>query len=160
MTELSRLESRYDAFLFASLCETDEMTLSVLSVLARQDVDPWQEAARLTQLSRDQAINSLASKIWKSNSERWSPSEASILAVRLIELLPSHGRPRSSPLWTDDGNGRLTFWVVAGMLFMSIAISGNSMQKMTKDSSAPAHSVSMAVQEDAVTRSSRGIGTD
>lgn len=160
MAELSRIESQYDAFLFASLCETDEMTLTVLSVLARQDVDPWQEAARLTQLSRDQAINSLASKIWKSNSERWSPSEASILAVRLIELLPSHSRPRSSPLWTDDGNGRLTFWVVAGMLFMSIAISGNSMQKMTKDSSAPAHSVSMAVQEDAVTRSSRGIGTD
>ena len=51
MTELSRLESQYDAFLFASVCETGEMTLSVLSVLARQDVDPWQEAARLTQLS-------------------------------------------------------------------------------------------------------------
>ena len=93
MTELSRPESQYDAFLFASVCETNEMTLSVLSVLARQDVDPWQEAARLAQLSRDQAISSLASKIWKSNSERWSPSEASILAVRLIELLPSHSRP-------------------------------------------------------------------
>ena len=160
ITEPSRLESQYDAFLFASLCETDEMTLSVLSVLARQDVDPWQEAARLTQLSRDQAINSLASKIWKSNSERWSPSEASILAVRMIELLPSHSRPGSSPLWADDGNGRLTFWVVAGMLFMSIAISGNSTQKLTKDSIAPTRSVSMAVQEDAITRSSRGIGTD
>ena len=72
MTELPRLESQYDAFLFASVCETDEMTLSVLSVLARHDVDPWQEAARLAQLSRDQAVNSLASRIWKSNSERWS----------------------------------------------------------------------------------------
>jgi hypothetical protein len=157
MTELSRLESQYDAFLFASVCETDEMTLSVLSVLARQDVDPWQEAARLTQLSRDQAINSLASKIWKSNSDRWSPSEATLLAVRLIELLPAHGRPRSSPPWTDYGNGRLTFWVIAGMLFMSIAISGNIMQKSTKDSSAPTHSVNMAVQEEAVTRSSAGM---
>jgi hypothetical protein len=136
------------------------MTLSVLSVLARQDVDPWEEAARLTQLSRDQAINSLASKIWKSNSERWSPSEASIQAVRLIELLPSHSRPGSSPLWADDGSGRVTFWVVAGMLFISIAISGNSMQKLTKDSSAPTHSVSQAVQEAAATRSPRGIGTD
>ena len=152
-------ESQYDTFLFASVCETDEMTLSVLSVLARQDVDPWQEADRLAQLSRDQAISSLASKIWKSNSERWSPSEASILAVRLIELLPSHSRPRSSPPWTDDGNGRLTFWVVAGMLFMSLAISGNSMQR-AKDASASTHSVGMAVQKDAVTRSSRGIGTD
>ena len=160
MAELTRLESQYDAFLFASLCETDEMTLSVLSVLARQDVDPWHEAARLTQLSRDQAIDSLASNIWQSNSERWSPSEASILAVRLIELLPSHSRLRSSPLSTDDGNGRLTFWVVAGMLFMSIAISGNSTQKSTKDSSASSHSVGMNVQENAATRSSRGIGTD
>ena len=160
MTELSRLEPQYDAFLFAPLCETDEVTLSVLSVLARQDIDPWQEAARLTQLSREQAINSLASKIWKSDSERWSPSEASLLAVRLIELLPSHNRPPSKSIWTEDGNARLTFWLVAGMLFMSIAISGSSMQKLTKDSSAPTHSVSMAVQEDAATRSSRGIGTD
>jgi hypothetical protein len=161
MTELSRLECQYDAFLFASLCETDEMTLSVLSVLARQDVDPWQEAARLTQLPKEEAINSLASKIWKSNSGRWPPSEASILAVRLIELLPSHSRPRGSRrLWADDGDGRLTYWLIAGMLFMSIAISGNSMQKPTKDSSASTHSVSMAVQEDGATGSSRGIGTD
>jgi hypothetical protein len=159
MTEISRLESEYDDFLFASVCETDEMTLSVLSVLARQDVDPWQEAARLAQLSRGQAVNSLASKIWKSNSERWSPSEASIAAVRLIELLPSHGRDRSSPPWTDDGNGRLTFWVVAGLLFMSIAISGNGMQKTT-DSSTSTHSVSMTTQDDGVTRSPHRIGTD
>ena len=81
MTALSRLESQYDAFLFASVCETDDMTLSVLSVLARHDVDPCQEAARLAQLSRDQAVNSLALKIWKSDSERWSASEASILAA-------------------------------------------------------------------------------
>src|ERR1051326_3609294 len=90
MTELSRAQSQYDAFLFASLGDTDRMTPSVLSVLACEDVDPWQEAARLAELSPEQAINSLASKIWKSNSERCSPSEASILALRLIELLPSH----------------------------------------------------------------------
>jgi hypothetical protein len=159
MTELSGLESRYDAFLFASVCETDGMTLSVLSLLARQDIDPWQEAARLAQLPKAQAINSLAAKIWKSNSERWSPSEASIMAVRLIELLPSHGSPRSSLLWDEDSNDRLTFWVVAGMLFMSIAISGNSIQKL-QDPSAPANSVGMAVHEHTVARSSRGIGID
>ena len=86
MTELSRLESQYDAFLFASLSETDEMTLSVLSVLARQDVDPWQEAARLTRLSREQAINSLASRIWKSDSERW----ANVLAGRWDAICVNH----------------------------------------------------------------------
>ncbi|MFB9262498.1 hypothetical protein ACFFWD_04830 [Bradyrhizobium erythrophlei] len=52
MTEVSHLESQYDAFLFASLCEDDELTLSVLSVLARQDVDPWQEADRLAHLQK------------------------------------------------------------------------------------------------------------
>ena len=160
MAELSGLESQYDAFLFASVCETDEMTLSVLSLLARQDVDPWQEAARLAQLSKAQAINSLAAKIWKSNSDRWSPSEASVLAVRLIDLLPSHGHPHSTPLWGDDGNGRLTFWMVAGMLFMSLAISGNSTQGLNKDPGEAPHGISSAAQEDAVTRSARGIGTD
>jgi hypothetical protein len=159
MTELSGLESQYDAFLFASVCETDELTLSVLSLLARQDIDPWQEAARLTQLPKAQAMNSLATKIWKSNSDQWSPSEASIVAVRLIDLLPSHGCPRSTPLWAGDGNGRLTFWVVAGMLFMSIAISGNSMQSSTKNSDDPTV-VSRAAQEHTVTRSSPGFGTD
>src|SRR4051794_26091019 len=112
MTELSSPESRYDAFLFAPVCETDEMTFSVLSVLARQNVDPWQEAARLAQLPRDQAIDSLPWQIRTSKSQRWLPSEASILAARLIELLPSSNP--SIPAGTDDANGRLTFWVVAG----------------------------------------------
>jgi hypothetical protein len=76
------------------------MTLSVLSLLARQDVDPWQEASRLTQLSGAEAINSLAARIWKSDSEQWSPSEASMLAARLIKLLPSHNL-RSTPPWTE-----------------------------------------------------------
>jgi len=161
MTELYRLEPQYDSFLFASLCETNEITLSVLSLLARQDVDPWQEAARLTQLSKEQAINSLASKIWKSNSERWSPSEASILAVRLIELLPLHGRPRYNSLWTEVSNGTLTLWLVAWMLFVSIAVSGHSTQTLTKSSSTQTNSVSVAVQgESVLKRSSHGIGTD
>jgi hypothetical protein len=158
MTALFGLESQYDTFLFASLSETDEMTLSVLSLLARQDVDPWQEAARLTQLPKTQAINSLAAKIWTSNSERWSPSEASILAARLIELLPSHSH--SSPLWAGDDTGRSMFWIVAWILFMSVAISGNNLQKPTSVASAPATSVSIVAQEHAATRTPRGIGTD
>ena len=158
MTELSRPESQYDTFLFAPVCETDEMTLSVLSVFARQDVDPWQEAARLAELPREQAIDSLASKISNANSGRGLPSDASTLAARLIELLPSHGRSPSRPLGADDVNGNLTFWVVAGMLFMSIAISGNKVQQ-TRDSSAST-SVSMTAQENGAARSSRSTGTD
>ncbi|MGY3075082.1 hypothetical protein ACVWZZ_001453 [Bradyrhizobium sp. LM6.10] len=160
MTGFTRTESQYDAFLFASVCETDEMTLSVLSVLARENVDPWQEAACLARLSRDQAVNSLASKIGKSNSGRWSPSEASILAERLIELLPTGGRPGSSQIWADDNNGRLTFLAVAWIVFMSIVVAGNSTQQSTKESNVPAHSIGLALQGDPPTRSSLGTATD
>jgi hypothetical protein len=44
MTALSRLETKYDAFLFALFGENDEMDLRVVSVLARQDLDPWHRA--------------------------------------------------------------------------------------------------------------------
>jgi hypothetical protein len=160
MTALSSLESQYDAFLFASLCENDEMTLSVLSLLARLDLDPWQEAGRLAQLSKEQAINSLASKIWKSNSERWSPSEASILAIRLIERLPSHGGFSSYSRSAEHSNNNMMLWLVVGALMGSIAIGGNSMRTLAKSSSTPDHSVSVAGQQEALPQSTRQVATD
>ena len=131
----------------------------MLSLLARQDLDPRQEAARLAQLSKEQAINSLASKIWKSDSERWSPSEASILAMRLIELLPSHHSHSSSPVVERPSSG-LMVWVVIGMLLGSIAMSGNTMQNSAQHASAPATDTSVVVQQDALSRMSNAVGTD
>jgi hypothetical protein len=160
MTEVSRLESQYEAFLLASLCEDDELPLSVLSVLARQDVDPWQEAGRLAQLSKEQAINSLASRIWKSNSERWSASEASLLAIRLIQLLPSHSGPRSSRRSIEDSSGGMTVWLVVGMLLASIAVSGDGIKKSLKSSSNPDHHVSAVVQQEPSPPSPHGVVTD
>ena len=95
MTQLSRTNSQFDRFLFAPLYENGETPVSVLSALARQDIDAWQEAARLAQLPKDHAVK-------KSDSERWSPSEASITAARLVELLPSHNGSRDSSISTDD----------------------------------------------------------
>lgn len=160
MAGLCGLDSQYDAFLFASICETDQNNLSVLSLLARQDVDPWQEAARLTQLSKAQAIQSFAATISQSKSERWSPSEAIVLAGRLIDLLPSHGHPHLAPPWAEDGNGGLTLWVVVGALFITIAISGNSVRNSARNSGEPINDVSKAAQADTVTRSSSRNGTD
>jgi hypothetical protein len=157
MTEVSRLESKYDAFLFASLGEDDELPLSVLSVLARQDLDPWQEADRLARLSKEQAINSLASRIWKSNSERWSPSEASILAIRVIQLLPSHGGIRSDRSSTEDGDGRM-MWLIVGMLVASIAASGDGIRNPLESSGNPDHHVSSVAPSEA--SPSRGVATD
>jgi hypothetical protein len=159
MNALSHRETQYDAFLFAALCEDDEISLTVLSLLARQDFDPRQEAARLAQLSKEQAISSLASKIWKSDSERWSSSEASILAMRLIELLPSHGSNSGSHA-AEQPSGGMILWVVLGTLLGSIAVSGNTMQKSAEGASARAPDASVVVQHDASSRSSNKVGTD
>lgn len=142
------LESRYDAFLSAPLCKGDK-AFSVLSVFARQGLDPKQEAARLTELPQEQAINSLASRIWRSNSERWSPSQASIIAMRLIVLLPSHGESRSRARSAEGRHSAITLWLVIGALLGSIIISGNNMREFVKRSSLPSQHVSVALQHQA-----------
>jgi hypothetical protein len=126
MIDVARQAPQYDAFLCASLGEDDELRLDVLSMLTRQELDPLEEAGRLARLSLTQAINSLASKIWKSNSERWSPAEASILAIRLIQLLPSHGGAGSSRRSAEDDD-RMTAWLAAGMPAASIAAAGDGL---------------------------------
>jgi hypothetical protein len=47
VTQLSPTNTQFDRFLFATLHEHGETPLSVLSALARQNIDAWQEAARL-----------------------------------------------------------------------------------------------------------------
>jgi hypothetical protein len=126
MTRLSPSNSQFDSFLYAPLYETGETSLSVLSALARQDIDGWEEAARLDQLPKGAAINSFASTIWKSDSERWSPTDASIIAARLIEHLPSHqaASPVSS-IPIESTNSKFMMWLVYGILLGSIAASSN-----------------------------------
>jgi len=159
MTPLSRTNSRFDRFLFASLHENGETPLSVLSTLARQDVDAWQEAARLAQLPKDHAVNSLASTIWKSNSERWSASEASIVAARLIELLPSQNDSYDSSISTEENSSKLMMWLVYGIIFGSVAISGSITQQEIKSSNQPNHINAVVGQQATVPQPFEGPGT-
>jgi len=151
MTHLSDIDSRFDRFLFAQLYEDRETSLSVVSALARLDIDAWQEAADLVELPRDTAINSLASKIWKTDSARWSPLAASMLAADLVDLLPSHSPSRAKPLSIENTNGRLLMWLAYGVLWGSIAISGSSSLQLSaaSDAKSPA-----AVQQVTVPQSS------
>lgn len=92
-TSLS-LPSEFDAFLFASIVEDGNgMLLSVLSALARLDVDPWQEAANLARLPAEAATKRLASLIAILPSE--PSADAGKIATRLIALLPG---PASSKI--------------------------------------------------------------
>jgi hypothetical protein len=60
------------------------VSLSVLSALARLDVDPWQEAGELTRLPRDAAI-----ALPDGLPVHLDPGT---ISGRLIALLPSHTR--------------------------------------------------------------------
>lgn len=85
--------SEFNEFLFAPIGEErNGMTLSVLSALARLDIDPWLEAERLSELSGDCAVLALDGLIGRLSEGRWEKSETKKIAARLIDLLPQRGR--------------------------------------------------------------------
>lgn len=85
----SHLGPEYNTFLFAPIGEAKNgMPLSVLSALARLDVDPWQEAAALIRLPREAAIARLASLIGALPDGSSANLDPRTIAARLIAFLP------------------------------------------------------------------------
>jgi hypothetical protein len=81
--------SEFDDFLFAPIGEErNGMLLSVLSALARQDVDPWEEAATLARLPGESATQRLALLIAGLPDAVSAHRDAGKIAARLIVLLP------------------------------------------------------------------------
>ena len=64
------------------------MLVSVLSGLARSDVDPWQEAARLAELPGETATQRLASLIGALPDRAPCIQNSRTIAARLVALLP------------------------------------------------------------------------
>src|SRR5579862_5242173 len=86
----SLLKSEFNDFLFAPIGEEgNHAVLTVLSALARLDIDPWQESALLAQQSKDAATQRLTSIIASLPNGLWAPSDAGTIAARLIALLPT-----------------------------------------------------------------------
>src|SRR5437667_935079 len=80
---------QFDTFLFASVGEeVDGAPLSVLSALSRLGLDPRDEAARLSHLTKEAAAEQLARMIAQLSDRRWTLSEARRIAGGLIERLP------------------------------------------------------------------------
>lgn len=85
----SLLPSEFDAFLFEPIGEeANGMLLSVLSALARLDVDPWQEASKLACLPAEIATQRLASLIAALPHGVAAHSESQKIAAHLMTLLP------------------------------------------------------------------------
>jgi hypothetical protein len=100
----SLLNSEFNDFLFAPIGEErNEMLLSVISALARLGIDPWQEAARLTQLPKELATQSLASMVEGLPSGRWAPSDSRAIAARLVQLLPPRSKSKTPSIAANNG---------------------------------------------------------
>ena len=90
---VSFFRPEFNDFLYASIgAEGNEMPLSVLSALSRLNVDPWEEAAKLSELPKDTATQRLASLIARLPGGRWAQADCATIAHRLIELLPHRSR--------------------------------------------------------------------
>jgi hypothetical protein len=90
--KFSLLDSEFGDFLFATVGEERiGMPLSVLSAFTRLGLDPWLEAARLSDLPKDFAIATLSGVIARLPVGRWELSETRGIAARLIEFLPERG---------------------------------------------------------------------
>jgi hypothetical protein len=105
---VSLVGSEFNDFLFASIGqERNGMLLSVLSALARLDVDPWEEAAELARLPAQTSTLRLASLIAALPGEPSADLDPGTIAARLVALLP---RPASS-----DSPARQTLFGFAAM---------------------------------------------
>lgn len=83
------MNSEFDEFLFAPIREeTNGMPTSVISALARLNIDPWQEAARLSELPKEGAVAALCQLIGRLPGDRRERSETQEITTRLIRLLP------------------------------------------------------------------------
>jgi hypothetical protein len=79
----------FERFLYSSVGQDEEgLPLSVLSLIARQDVDPWDEAAKLSQLPEKAAVMQLVSLLGPPADQPADLQERTLIAARLIALLP------------------------------------------------------------------------
>ena len=86
----SLLKSEFNDFLFAPIGEEkNSAILTVLSALARLGMDPWEESARLAQLSKAMATQRLTTIIAGLPEGRWAMADAGTIATRLVDLLPA-----------------------------------------------------------------------
>ncbi len=92
-SRFSTLNASYNDFLFATVCdEANGMRLSVLSALARMNVDPWEEATRLAAMPKAIAERTLVSILGSildlASGRNGNSPDAAATAARLVRLLP------------------------------------------------------------------------
>jgi hypothetical protein len=110
------LGAEFDPFLFAPVgCDRSGAPLSVVSALARLDLDAWAEAAALARLPTDVAVGKLAGMLRKFTEIPQIAQDPTGISARLVALLPDRALPRISV-------GARPAGIVTGSRAASIAI--------------------------------------
>jgi hypothetical protein len=95
------LKPEFETFVFASIGEDGNGTpLSVLSGLARLNLDPWLEAAELGRLPGKAALERLTSLIQALSGDARALPDPQAVAARLLGLLPG---PQAGRAETGEG---------------------------------------------------------
>lgn len=104
--EFSLVHSEFNEFLFAFVGEEKNgVQLTVLSAFARLGLDPWGEAARLSELPKDAATAALEIIISKFPDGNWAASESQSIASRLVNCLPKRRSLSARPLKGEPNAG-------------------------------------------------------
>jgi hypothetical protein len=123
----SDLGSDFNNFLFAPLRDDKNGTLSVLSALARLDVDPWELAAKLAALPPDAATQKLTSLLAALPAESAADAANEATAARLVALLPKRTTPSGSAHKELAGTAKLprsatVTYLIYCMLFVVVML--------------------------------------
>jgi hypothetical protein len=142
---VSFFRPEFDDFLYAPIgADRGEMPLSVLSALSRLNVDPWREAAELSELPKGVAAQRLASLIARLPGGRWPLADARAIADRLIQLLPHRDSSVPSVMKTRGLHGMnvSTIVLICAALVIAGLIIATSYERSARndDADAPAYS--------------------
>lgn len=129
------LGPEFNEFLFATIgAERNGCYLSVVSALARLDLDPWAEAERLAKLPIEIAIKNLSALIVAQQEVPLDGREPEKMAARLVELLPRRLnikiRPAvfSSNFKTANSRSAFFIFLFSFALILSVQIMMHSVQ--------------------------------
>ena len=125
----SRLGPEFEDFLFAPIgADENGMLVSVLSALARLDLDPWREAAKLAGLPRETAVQRLTSLIGALPEGTWARQDLRAIADRLTALLPRRVRNDVPARETSIGAGPAvnSRAAIVFMIFMVLMLGAQS----------------------------------
>jgi hypothetical protein len=121
----ARLGSEFDAFLFAPIGDDGNgRSLSVISALARLDLDPWQEAVSLSNLPAIAATQRLTSLIGALPGGLANHFAAAAIATRLAGLLPRFTGAGSAAIIKPnvDDKQKLRSGLLMGGVFILVAL--------------------------------------